>query len=67
MNTVEKFNRFSKEIYNGQDVLKNQILTTHPVLFVDDTSDYSILKDHTMHEFVWLVDKKIKLLNTFPL
>jgi hypothetical protein len=67
MNTVEKFNRFSKEIYNGQDVLKNQILTKHPVLFVDDTSDYSVLKDYTMHEFVWLVDKKIKLLNTFPL
>jgi hypothetical protein len=67
MNTVEKFNRFSKEIYNGQDVLKNQILTKHPVLFVNDTSDYSILKDYLMHEFVWLVDKKIKLLNTFPL
>lgn len=67
MNAVEKFNRFSKKIYNGQDVLKNQILTKHPVLFVDDTSDYSILKKYQEYDFVWLVDKKINLLHTFPL
>jgi hypothetical protein len=67
MNAVEKFNRFSKKIYNGQDVLKNQILTKHPVLFVEDTSDYSILQKYQEYDFVWLVDKKINLLHTFPL
>lgn len=67
MNAVEKFNRFSKRIYNGQDVLKNQILNKFPVVYVEDTSDYSILKDYAEHEFVWLVNKNIQLLNTFPL
>ena len=65
MRTVDRFERYGQKIYNGQDVLKNHILKKYPIHVTDDTNDYSVVSQYT-DDYVWLVDKKIKTLSTFP-
>lgn len=67
MNSVSRFEKFSKTIYNGQDVLKNHIFQCYPILHTDDVEDYEQVKDYAeVADYVWLVDKSIKVLDTFP-
>jgi predicted transcriptional regulator len=65
MRTVDKFERYGQKIYNGQDVLKNHILKKYPIHLTDDTNDYNVVSQYT-DDYVWLVDKNIKTLPTFP-
>ena len=65
MNVIDKFERYGRKIYNGQDVLKNHILKKYPIHLTDDTNDHSIVDQYDA-DYVWIVDKNIKTLNTFP-
>jgi hypothetical protein len=65
MTAFDKFEKFGQKIYNGQDVLKNHILNKYPVHLTDDTDDYEQIKSYDS-EFVWLVDKNIETLRSFP-
>jgi hypothetical protein len=67
MKALEKFDRLGQNNYNGLSVLKNSYLKKYPIHLTTDTSDYSLVRPYAAdHEFVWLVDKNIKTLNTFP-
>lgn len=67
MNTINKFQRLQQPIYNGQDILKNHILKKFPIHYTDDTSNYEQCKQYASQaEYVWLVDKNIEVLKTFP-
>ena len=68
MRAIDKFERFGKRHYNGQDVLKNHILQTYPVVRVKDPSDISIASkyaDKSSH--IWLIYEDLDILRTFPL
>ncbi len=69
MNTVERFNKFSKKTYNAQDVLKNHILQRFPILYVEDAKNYDLkqlekFKDKS--DYIWVVDKDIEVYRSFP-
>ena len=65
MRAVDRFERFGQKVYNGQDVLKNHILNHYPIHLTDNTDDYSILEKYNT-DFVWIVDKSIETLRSFP-
>jgi hypothetical protein len=66
MRAFDRFERYGQKIYNGQDVLKNHFLHSYPIHYTEDTMDYSIVKDYQDHDYVWIVDKNIDTLRTFP-
>jgi CYTH domain-containing protein len=67
MKAIDRFERFGQKIYNGQDVLKNHILKQYPIHFVDNTEDISPAMQYAgQSDYVWLVNKNIQTLNTFP-
>ena len=68
MNTVQKFNKFNKKIYNSFDVLKNHFLQKNPIKFVDNTTDYTqVYEYYGKYEYVFLVKNGTTLIETFPL
>lgn len=67
MRTVDLFEQRSRKIYNGQDVLKNHFLKRYPILYSENTTDYDQIKKYAdQHDFVWIVDKNIETLRSFP-
>lgn len=63
----DKFERFGKKTYQGQDILKNHILEKFPIHYTDNVEDYSVVKQYAdQHEFVWLVETGIDVLRSFP-
>ena len=68
MSTVfDKFNRFGKKTYNGQDVLKNHFLQIFPVHYTDNTEDESVAQQYAGRaDYVWIVDKNVEILRSFP-
>jgi|DEB0MinimDraft_10_1074344.scaffolds.fasta_scaffold00018_7 hypothetical protein len=66
MRAFDRFERYGQKIYNGQDVLKNHFLHSYPIHYTKDTMDYSVVKDYQDHDYVWIVDKNIETLRTFP-
>lgn len=66
MRAVDKFSRYGQQTYNGQDVLKNHFLTNYPKHFTNDTMDYSIVDQYKDYDYVWIIDKNIETLRTFP-
>ena len=66
MNSIERFRRFGKPTINAQDALKNKIFAGHPVVYTDNTNDLSQADSFTS-DFVWLVDKNIKLSSNLPM
>ena len=68
MSTVfDKFNRFGKKTYNGQDVLKNHFLQIFPIHYTDNTEDESVAQQYAEQaDYVWIVDNSIEVLRTFP-
>lgn len=67
MKAIEKFERLGTKMYTGQDVLKNHILTPHPILYTNDVTYYDqVLKYADTYKYVWLVEHNFKPLRTFP-
>lgn len=66
MRAIDKFKRYSRRVYNGQDVLKNQILDKYPIHYTNDTDDLTQV-DQYDSDYVWLVDENIELYRSFPL
>jgi hypothetical protein len=67
MRTVDRFAQRSRKIYNGQDVLKNHFLKRYPILYTDDIENYDQIKKYAdQHEFIWIVDRSIETLQSFP-
>ena len=67
MKAIDKFEKFSKPIYNGQDQLKNHIFKKFPIIRTHDVTDYSqaaLYKD--THDYVWLVHKDVIPYKSFP-
>jgi hypothetical protein len=61
MNVIEKFERYSRPIHNGQDYLKNHIFGNRfPVI---DKSEN--IKDYTHVDYVWVVDKSYDVYPSF--
>ncbi len=68
MNTIQRFERFKAPVFNAQDILKNHILQKKPVIYTDNTNDYSQATQYsTITSYVWLVDNSITLDSDFPL
>ena len=65
MNSFDKFRRFGNLNYNSQDVLKNKIFNSHPVIYTDNM-DYLQQVDHYESDYVWLIKKGIKISENFP-
>lgn len=54
-------------VYNGQDILKNHFLHSHPIVYTEDTGDLTQVCQHAeTSSHAWLVDSKIESLRTFP-
>lgn len=67
MNTVTKFENRKTEIFNCFDMLKGHFLTTSPVIFTEDTSDYLQATAYAdTHDFVWLIKPNTNLVSYFP-
>ena len=66
MKAFDRFQQRSKKVYNGQSVLKNHFLHGYPKHYTDNTMDYSIVEQYKDHEYVWIIDKGIETLRTFP-
>jgi hypothetical protein len=67
MNTVTKFENRKTEIFNGFDMLKNHFLSTSPVIYTENTDDYSqALAYADTHDFVWLINPNIEIVSYFP-
>jgi len=67
MKVFDKFGIDPQSTFSSFSTLRNNILKKAPILYVDDPTDFSILKKHnfdTTH--VWLVDKNIKTYSSFP-
>ena len=62
MNVFDKFELFGQHLHNGQDYLKNHILTQFPVVH----SDEEIYEWEGSEEYVWLVDPSVEVLQSFP-
>lgn len=68
MNTITKFSRFKTNTFNGQDVLKNHFLSKNPIIYTNDTNDYSqAAAFYGKSDYVWLINHEINLLREFPL
>lgn len=68
MNTVTKFERYTNKTFTGQDLLKNHFVSKNPIIYTDDTSDYSKAKQfHGTCDYVWLVNPVVELPYGFPL
>lgn len=65
LNSVDRFNRLSKQTYNGQDILKNHIFNRHPVCYTDDTSDLDQVNNFDS-DYVWLIENGTELSDKFP-
>ena len=68
MRAIDKFERYGKKHYNSQDVLKNHILKTFPVVKVQDPTDESVATqyaDKSTH--IWLIQEDLDILRTFPI
>ena len=64
MRAIDRFNKFSKPLHNGQDQLKNLIFDNYPVLKIDDYCNLDkVYEQNFDSDYVWLVDKNIKVLN----
>lgn len=68
MSTVfDKFERFGKDTYNAQDVLKNHFLTIYPIHYTNNTIDESVAEQYaTQADYVWIVDDSISVIDSFP-
>ena len=67
MNAFDKFGINPQSTFSGLNSLKNSMLQQAPVLYVDNTSDLSILQGkHFNSQHVWIVDKNIQVYNSFP-
>ena len=67
MRAIDRFDRFSKPLHNGQDQLKNLIFDRYPVIKTDDYCNLDIVYDGNYEsDYVWLVDKNIKVYDSFP-
>lgn len=65
--SINRFDLFDCKTNNAQDALKNRILNTYPIHYTDDVEDYEQVKQYKdQSEYVWLVDKSITVLKTFP-
>lgn len=56
-------------LFPGQDSLKNHFLPKWDVFYVDDPTDYSILKEKENEittKYVWLIKKGIEIYPSFP-
>ena len=63
----DKFERFGRKTYNGQDVLKNHFLQIFPIHYTDNTDDESVVNQYKEQaDFVWIVDQSLDVLRTFP-
>jgi len=68
MRAIDRFERYGKKHYNSQDVLKNHILKSYPIVKVQDPRDESIASkyaDKATH--VWLIQEDLDVLRTFPM
>lgn len=67
MNTVTKFKNRKTEIFNCFDMLKSHFLTTSPVIFTEDTANYSQATAYAdTYDFVWLIKPNTELVSYFP-
>lgn len=67
MRAIDRFDRFSKPLHNGQDQLKNLIFDRYPVLKTDDYCNLDLVYNGNFDsDYVWLVDKNIKIYDSFP-
>ena len=67
MRAIDRFDRFSKPLHNGQDQLKNLIFDRYPVIKTDDYCNLDIVYNGNYEsDYVWLVDKNIKVYDSFP-
>ena len=67
MRAIDRFNKFSKPLHNGQDQLKNLIFDNYPVLKIDDYCNLDkVYEQNFDSDYVWLVDKNIKVFDSFP-
>mgnify|MGYP006253625891 FL=1 len=67
MKAIDRFNKFSKPLHNGQDQLKNLIFDRYPVLRIDDYCDLDkVYQQNIDSDYVWVVDKNIKVFDSFP-
>jgi len=61
------FDKFQTNLHNGQDYLKNHIFDKFPILYTDNPNDLTQVWDRNLDtEYVWLVDKNIKIYDSFP-
>lgn len=71
MTVFDTFSKFdngkNKQLFPGQNALKNHILQQAPKVYVDDVTDLSVLETvETQSPFVWLVNKNINVYPGFP-
>jgi hypothetical protein len=60
MKAIDRFERFSTPLHNGQDYLKNHIFERYPIVYsIDQVHNYNT-------EYVWVVDPTIKVYDSFP-
>jgi hypothetical protein len=65
--SINRFDLYQCKTNNSQDILKNHFLDSYPIHYTDDTSDYTQVKIYQgQSKYVWLVDKSVTVLNTFP-
>ncbi len=66
MNKLFRSNLYTNN-KTGLDYLKNHFLTTHPIIKTDDTNNIDQAKQYAdMADFVWIIDKDVTPLSTFP-
>jgi len=67
MRAIDRFEKFSKPLHNGQDQLKNLIFDRYPVLKIDDYCNLDkVYEQNFDSDYVWLVDKNIRVYDSFP-
>lgn len=62
MKTIDRFERFSTPLHNGQDFLKNHIFDKYPVVYNQNEVQNYIKTS----EYVWVVDPTIRVYDSFP-
>tara|TARA_R110000868_G_scaffold81659_2_gene230948 strand:+ start:14327 stop:18802 length:4476 start_codon:yes stop_codon:yes gene_type:complete len=67
MNVFDKFERFGQKTFNGQDILKNHILTQYPKVYTKNIEDYAQVSQYAeTTDYVWLVEEGLDTLRSFP-
>ena len=67
MKAIDRFNKFSKPVHNGQDQLKNLIFDRYPILRTENSEDLEQVYSRNLDvEYVWLVDKNVRIYDSFP-